>query len=339
MTRVGIVGMGGMGWFHASRYFQIPGAQLAAIADIRPDRLEARNAVQINIENKAPLPDLSQVQRFSDAASLISEADVDLIDVCLPSYLHAEFAVSALQAGHHVLCEKPMALRIHDADAMIAAAHKAHRKLMIAQCIRFWPEYQFLKRTVQSGMFGQLLSLHLYRIGGRPAGWGWQDWFMDPARSGGTQYDLHIHDVDYVNSLLGGPDQILASGRKSSPEFACEVIHSLFLYAGGPQVSIDAGWSEVQIPFKAGYEAWFERGFIRFDPDKTPALAVYDSINQQNEQPAGFTPGDAYLNEIQYFLECIQNNQDPLECPPESARDSLVLLARERAVIDSEEKK
>ncbi len=116
MTRIGIVGMGGMGWFHASRYFQIPGAQLAAIADIRPDRLEARNAVQINIENKAPLPDLSQVQRFPDAASLISEADVDLVDICLPSYLHAEFAVSALQSGHHVLCEKPMALHIQDAD-------------------------------------------------------------------------------------------------------------------------------------------------------------------------------------------------------------------------------
>ncbi len=67
------------------------------------------------------------------------------------------------------------------------------------------------------GYSGHLLSLHLYRIGGRPAGWGWEDWFMDPARSGGTQYDLHIHDVDYVNSLFGAPDQILASWSQVIP--------------------------------------------------------------------------------------------------------------------------
>ncbi|MBE0696782.1 MAG: Gfo/Idh/MocA family oxidoreductase, partial [Anaerolineaceae bacterium] len=151
MIRVGIIGMGGMGWFHASRFFQLPGVQLVAIADIRPDRLEAKNAPQINIENRVSPPDLSAVQHYPDADRLIAGAEVDLIDICLPSYLHAPYAIRALKAGRHVLCEKPMALNVADADAMIAAAHESGRKLMIAQCIRFWPEYQFLKQTLLRG--------------------------------------------------------------------------------------------------------------------------------------------------------------------------------------------
>jgi predicted dehydrogenase len=173
MIRIGIIGMGGMGWFHASRYFQIPGVQLAAIADCRPDRLEAQHAVQINIENKLAPPDLSGVARFSDGAALIAQAGVDVIDICLPTFLHARFAIAALKAGRHVLCEKPMALNLEDAQAMIAAAREAKRKLMIAQCIRFWPEYQYLQQTVQSGALGPLLALNLVRMGGRPQGWGW----------------------------------------------------------------------------------------------------------------------------------------------------------------------
>ena len=320
MTRIGIVGMGGMGWFHASRYFQIPGAELVAIADIRPERLEAKNAVQINIENKASPPDLSAMQRFTEGSRLIAEADVDIVDICLPTYLHAEYTIRALEAGRHVLCEKPMALNVPDANAMIQASRQANRKLMIAQCIRFWPEYQFLKQTMQAGTLGRLLSLQMVRLGGRPAGWGYQNWFLNPAKSGGALYDLHIHDVDFVNYLLGAPDEMLVTARRASPESVCEVVQSIYRYANGPQVSIYGGWSEVQIPFRAGYEAWFEKGFIRLEGDGS--LTVYDDPDRLHALPANYTPGDAYFNEIQYFIGCVQNNQEPAECPPESARDS-----------------
>jgi predicted dehydrogenase len=339
MPRIGIVGMGGMGWFHASRYFQIPGAELVAIADIRPERLEAKNAVQINIENQASPPDVSALVRYAEGSRLIEDADVDIVDICLPSFLHAEYTIKALRAGRHVLCEKPMALNVQDANAMLEAARQADRKLMIAQCIRFWPEYRFLRQTMQAGTLGKLLSLHMQRVGGRPNGWGWQDWFLDPARSGGALYDLHIHDVDFVNSLLGAPDEVQASGRRAAPGSVCEVVHAIYRYRGGPQVSIYGGWSAVQIPFRAGYEAWFEKGFLHYDGSRSPTLVTYDDPDQKNEQPAKLPPGDAYFNELQYFIQCVQNNQDPAECPPESARDSLLLLHNERTIIDREEGK
>ncbi len=333
MIKIGILGMGGMGWFHASKLFQLPNVKLAAVADVTPDRLEAKHAVQINIAGDNRAVDLAEVARFSDASQLIAQADVDVIDVCLPSYLHARYAVEALQAGRHVLCEKPMALTVDEADRMVAAARRAGRTLMIAQCIRFWPEYQFLRDCVRDGRFGKLLSLNTYRMGGRPI-WSWQNWFLDPARSGGPVIDLHIHDVDFVHYLLGKPDTVYATARKSDATGTYDVVHTVFTYEAGSQVHLHAGWSLAQTPFLAGYDAWFERGFVRLDPRLDPAVTVYADPVKANGQPAEYVKGDAYFNEIAYYVNCIETGAPPAECPPESARDSLWLA---RLAIESVE--
>ncbi len=332
MIKIGILGMGGMGWFHASRIAQIPTAQLVAIADIRPERLAAERAVQINIANSAAPIDLSALARYDDASRLIAESGVDVIDICLPSFLHARYAVEALQAGKHVLCEKPMALSVAEAEQMLAASRQAGRKLMIAQCIRFWPEFRFLRDCMQEAKFGKLISLNLFRISGRPI-WSWENWMLDAQRSGGALYDLHIHDVDFANFLLGMPAALHASRRVSEPAGLFDAIHATYEYAGGPQVHIHSGWGQAQIPFHAGYEAWFEHGFVRLDPSRQPALAVYEHLTTVEGKPAVYEAGDAYYNEIAYFLNCVQNDLPLLECPPESARDSLLLLEKELASI------
>ncbi len=325
---VAIVGMGGMGWFHASKYLQMPGANLVAIADITPDRLSAERMVQINIAGDTRPADLSAVRRYADASRLIAEENVDVVDICLPTYLHASYAVEALRRGRNVLCEKPMALALPDAGRMIEAAGQVGKMLMIAQCVRFWPEYRFLRDCVRDGRFGRLLSLNLTRIGGRPI-WSWQNWFLDPARSGGPMQDLHIHDVDFVNYLLGKPDRLYCTARKSGATGTYDVMHTVFDYAGGAQVHLHAGWSNVQMPFVASYDAWFERGFIRCDPRITPLVQVFDDMKKAAGRPAEFDGAhDAYYNEIAYFLDCVRENRAPAECPPESARDSLGLLAK-----------
>jgi predicted dehydrogenase len=335
MLKIGILGMGMMGWFHATRYLQLPNVRLAAIADLNPQRLEAREAVRGNIPDRAAAG-LGAVARYTDAGQLIAEADVDVVDVCLPSYLHAAYTVQALEAGHHVLCEKPMALSLEDADRMLAAARAAGRTLMIAQCVRFWPEYLYLRRIVREGTFGALLSLNMYRLGGRPI-WSWENWFVDPARSGAPPYDLHIHDVDYVHATLGPPDAIQATARRSEATGGYDVLHALFHYRHGPQVHIHAGWSMAQVPFQAGYDAWFERGFVRCDGRGDPPLLVFDDLERVNGRPADYEPGDAYLNEIAYFCRCVQESRPPDECPPESARGSLALIQAEIASIESGE--
>ncbi|NLF00740.1 MAG: Gfo/Idh/MocA family oxidoreductase [Anaerolineales bacterium] len=332
MIRVGILGMGMMGWLHAGQILKLPGAELVAIADSTPERLIAKDSVVGNITTGDGALDLSGVARHTDPCTLIADDGIDIVDVCLPTPFHARYTVEALQAGHHVLCEKPMALTLQDADQMIAAAKQHDRLLMVAQCIRFWPEYRFLRDQVRGGALGSLLSLDLWRTGARPT-WSWQNWFLDPQRSGGPLYDLHIHDVDYTNYLLGLPDRVQASARRSPATGAYDVVHALFTYDDGPQVHIHGGWSVAEAPFRAGYEAWFERGLIRFDGLANPPLMVYDS--QGSACSPEIEQGNAYYNEIAYFVDCVEHGQPPVECPPESARDSLGLVKKEIAASES----
>ena len=335
MINVGIVGMGGMGWFHASKYAQLPNVNLVAIADITAERLDAGHAVQINIAGDGQPVDFSRVTRYADGSALIAAAEVDVVDICLPTYLHAPYTIEALRRGRHVLCEKPMAMTVAEAQAMIDAAGQANRRLMIAQCIRFWPEYMFLRDCVRDGRYGKLISLNLSRVGGKPL-WSWQDWFLDPQRSGGPIRDLHIHDVDFVNYLLGKPDQLYCTARKTQATTTYDVMHSVFNYNGGPQVHIHAGWSEVQIPFMAIYDAWFERGFVRLDGRQSPALQVFEGLTSTESRPALYDQRtDAYVNEIAYFVDCVEKGVAPTECPPESACDSLRLIDLAVASIES----
>jgi predicted dehydrogenase len=331
MLKVGILGMGGMGWHHARRYPQLPNAQIVAIADLVPERLAAKEAVTINLDGGKAALDLSQAARYGEAADLIAQADVDVVDICLPTDLHAPYTIKALEAGLHVLCEKPMALTAADAGRMIAAAQAAGRQLMIAQCLRFWPEYLYLKRCIQEQPYGRLLSLNMWRMGGHP-NWAAQSWFADPARSGGMVLDLHIHDVDYVNAVLGRPDHLYATARQSEQAKSYDVLHAIFEYAGGPQVHMHAGWSVGQIPFQAGFEAWFDRAFVCFDQGK---LTVFDDPGKVSGHPAEFAPGDAYLNEIAYFLDCVETGAHPARCLPASTRDSIALIEKEIERIKS----
>ncbi|HOU13616.1 MAG TPA: Gfo/Idh/MocA family oxidoreductase [Anaerolineae bacterium] len=331
MLKIGILGMGGMGWHHARRYPHVPNAQITAIADVVPERLEAKEAVAINLEDGAKALDLSQAARYPSAAQLIAEADVDVVDICLPTYLHAEYAIAALEAGIHVLCEKPMALSVADCDRMIAAARAADRRLMIAQCLRFWPEYLYLQKMIIEQPLGALLSLNMSRIGGRPR-WSPDNWFLDPQRSGGALLDLHIHDVDYVNAVFGAPDRLYATGRAMAEPNSYDVIHACFGYDGGPQIHMHAGWSTAQVPFQAGFDAWFERGFARYADWK---LTVFDNLDEVAGHPADIEPGDGYLNEIAYFLDCVETGAQPTRCLPESTRDSIALIDKEIESIKS----
>ena len=330
MLKVGIIGMGGMGWFHAAQHLQAPNARLVAIADIVPERMEPRGAVQINIERGESTFDFSQVTRYAAGDALIAQADVDVVDICLPTYLHTEYTIKALEAGHHVLCEKPMGLSVADCDRMIASTRAADHRLMIAQCVRFWPEYLYLRQKIEDETLGALLSLNLYRIGGRPL-WSPGNWYLDPKRSGGALLDLHVHDVDYANAVFGMPDRLHATGRSTTQPGSYDIIHACFDYDNGPQVHLHAGWSTAQVPFHSGFDAWFEKGFVRYANGE---LTVFDGLEQVEAHPAEYEHGDAYLNEITYFLECVETGAEPERCTPESTRDTIALIDREIESIE-----
>lgn len=326
--RVGLIGLGGIGRYHLTRYPQVPEAQVVAVADVRVDDLRADTALGGLFETPA-----EEVRWFSDHRDLIASGLVDAVDICLPTDLHRQAAVDALQGGLHVLCEKPMALTLEDCDAMLAAAEKSGRTLMVAHCIRFWPEYEYLRQTVAGGEAGRLLSLNLVRQGRRPSGSANAHWMSRVERSGGAIYDLHIHDVDYIHSLLGLPARVYAQGAQShGASGGYDHVLANLDYGAGLQVSAAAIWTDAHLPFSARYEAAFERALLRFDSSRQPTLTVYRADTAEPEHPE--MPGpDAYVREVRYFAQRVLGAEAPARCLARDARNSIGLVQAELASI------
>jgi UDP-N-acetylglucosamine 3-dehydrogenase len=258
------------------------------------------------------------VQVAESVEDLIRNPMVSVVDICLPTFLHKQYAIMALEHGKHVICEKPMALSVIEADQMIAVARAADHRLFVAQVVRFWPEFTYLRDLVRGGELGRLNYLSLSRQSA-PAAWSWNNWSADIKRSGGV-LDVWIHDVDFANFLLGTPTQIYAQAAANRM-----IILAQYDYADGTRVAIHS--SRVLSPaigFEARFEAVFEGGMVRYLSSQKPTLAVYRGASKTPEHPT--IAGDAYFDELQYFIECVREGKDGgTLANPFSARESLRL--------------
>jgi len=165
MVKVGIIGLGFMGRMHLEDYQKHPEVKIVAVSDTIAKKLKGDLSGGGNISTEKDIFDFTGIRTYEEADELIADEDVDLVDICLPTHLHAEFTIKALNKGKHVLCEKPMAGCLEECDSMIEAAEKAGKKLMIGQCLRFWPEYEVLKDYVENGKMGKLVYLSCFRGG------------------------------------------------------------------------------------------------------------------------------------------------------------------------------
>ena len=233
--RAAILGFGGMGHCHAAQYAKQKNVRLVAVCDIDQKQLETAE-MSINLGNTGKT-DMSSLNKYLSYGELIKNEALDFIDICLPTDLHAEYSIRALKDGFNVLCEKPMALNVRDCDKMIAAAEKSGKLLMIAQCLRFNRDFEYVRETVKNGSLGKLIRLSLHRAGGMPGGW-----FRDVSRSGGALMDLHIHDLDYVLSLLGKPQYVACFGN-TIKSGGIDDLTANMVYADGVTVgaSVSAG--------------------------------------------------------------------------------------------------
>lgn len=201
MQRVLLIGFGFMGRMHADVYRLLADAEVVGVVDPRGE------AIREDLRSCG----LDGVPVFGEFDEADGALDFSVADICLPTDLHRDMALQAFAAGKHVFCEKPIALTPDDAAAMTSAAGQAAREFMVGHCIRFWPEYVDLKKRVDSGESGKLLSLSLSRRTGRP-GYSIGNWVNKPERCLGAALDLHIHDTD-----LTSPTRWLSVASTSSP--------------------------------------------------------------------------------------------------------------------------
>jgi predicted dehydrogenase len=319
MIKTAVVGLGFMGQTHFGCYRNNPAAQLIAVGDINPEKLVSGAKVAGNIGANEAL-DLSDVKTTADIQSLIDDPEIDLIDFCVPTREHARFTIAALEAGKHVLCEKPLAWSTEECDAVIAAQQKSGKSLLIGHCLRFWPQYVKANELIQSGELGEIAYVRFTRAGGAPT---WSDWLMDGSRSGGAVLDMHVHDVDTALWWFGKPTSISTTGliQDGLPL----KVDATWTYENGPLVHIHGGWDRNSNNFAMAFEIVGTQASLYWDSSKGEAMQLYKGGEATTIEVEGTM---AYQAEIDYFLECIQNGKAPERITPEGSRDS-VEMARE----------
>lgn len=309
--RVGLVGVGGMGGCHFYNYEKIENAELVAVCDVRKDVAKQK------VGNR-------KIKIYTNLDRMLQHNELDMIDICTPSYMHKNMAIKLLKKGYHVLCEKPMTLNAKDAEKVVAASKETDKNFMVAHVVRFMKPYRVLRSVIESGELGKLIRLDMKRISGIPT-WSWEDWMRDEKRSGGVTTDLSIHDLDFVQSVLGMPDTI-QSYRYNMKDNNDTVVTNMTY--GDTLVSCEGTWYNTGIPFHATFLAVFQNGSLELsdklykngvpvEADAAKAEAVDLGINVGND--------DGYLNEMQYFVNCIIENKKPDFVTAESSAQSVLL--------------
>lgn len=160
MLKIGILGVGGISGAHINGWLNIPEAKITALCDIRPEQMTAP-------------AEKTGAACYTDFDEMLSSEELDIVDICLPTFLHASHAIKALERGINVLVEKPISLCKDDVDLIYETAQKHHAKFMVAHVIRFWDQYTYLRKLYQEQTYGRLLSGSMSRLGSTPK-WSWE---------------------------------------------------------------------------------------------------------------------------------------------------------------------
>ena len=327
MIRAAICGFGALGRSHADSLARMDGVKVEAICDIRMEQIQAKD-IAFNVQTDRRGIDVQACRLYTDLRQMLEAEKPDVVATALPTDVHAEAAVAAMEAGAHVFTEKPMALTVAQCDQMLEASRRCGRQLMVAQCLRFWPEYEALVEIIRSGRYGRLQTLTLERVGSYTT-WSAGNWMNDHHRSGGAILDLHLHDVDWVWHALGKPRRLCAAGLKGKTGGVDDVT-AVWDYAG-TVVTLRGSW--MGSGFTMSFRAYFENASVEFGVHPDTALRVWHSGAAAAEKiPVAAESG--YVREMAYFIDCVRGRHANAVCPAESTRESVALVMKEAEAIE-----
>jgi len=254
--------------------------------------------------------DFQVAHRFQNADQLIGRKDIDAVYIATPVHLHASQAIAAMQAGKHVIVEKPMALNPSECQAMLKAAEATGRKLSVAYYRRFYPAYQRIKQLLTSGKLGDLLCINIVTSAPLPSPEDDGYWRVDLKQGGGGPLmDVGSHRIDLLIDLLGMPTNVQAITSKVAASYESENIAGLTLQFGtGAQVSLQCLFGAASDP-----DQWTMIGtqaIVEATPLNAGKLRILtgNSVNEE-EHP----PHDNFnVPLISDFVEAITSDRNPL---------------------------
>jgi predicted dehydrogenase len=331
MVRIGIAGIGFMGMIHYLAAAKLRGARVAAICT-RDAKKRAGDwrGIRGNFGPAGTWMDLGNVKRYAHFDEMCHDPDLDLIDICTPTYVHADMARTALRAGKHVLVEKAIALTRKDADAMLQTAAQAGKLLMVAHVLPFVPAFAFAAESIRSGVYGRLLAAHFKRIIAQP------DWSVDIAdagKTGGPAIDLHIHDTHFIRLIAGAPRKVFSTGLTPDGS-TVTYLTTQYLYGPGTHAlalsCCSGALAKKGREFVDGYEIYLEKATLLYESGTQPVTVLTEDGKVKQPKLKGATDAiAAFTAELQAAVEGVKNGREPEPLRARLGRDALVLCQKE----------
>ena len=349
IIRFAILGAGYMGQKHAHILANHPHAKVTWITGRTEDEVKG-------IANEVG------AKGTTDIWDVLNDPLVDVVIVAYPTALHRDVTIQALQAGKRVFCEKPIALTIEDADAMLEAARSAAQSgginetdpdrlaahyLMIGQVIRFWPEYTRIQHAASRGDLGEILTVELERLSTSPK---WASWFQDTAISGGMTVDLMVHDFDIASALLGTPVEVTAwSIPKRYNDW--KHVHALIKFESGRDaLIIGSHVMPDSYPFSSAIRVIGDAAVAEYryvaqdslvgdvDKAKKDVLNLYydtESITLDIDSKGVLSSNDPYERQLNYLINCIKKNAPVEMGTPTQAKTALGIALGARRSLET----
>jgi predicted dehydrogenase len=330
-TRIAVIGVGVIAGEHLSAYQRNPRAELVAVCDVDRDRAKAR-------------ADEFGVPKATDVVEeILADPEVDAVSICVPNNFHAEIAEAALRAGKDVLVEKPMAVSVAEAEALVAAVKETGQALQIGYVRRFAPNALVIKRFLDEGDLGDIYAARasIIRTAGNPGGW-----FGDvDVSGGGPLIDLGVHVIDLCWYLMGQPEAVSAAGATFSPLGARDNIQHLSRYraASATRVNNVEDYATAQIRFANGavldvdtsyslharnsisVQIHGDKGGAEIEPELLMITERHDTVLHIQPQidSLGFDFTVGFANQIDHFLQICRR-----EIPADATAEHGLEMAR-----------
>ncbi|MFC0470398.1 Gfo/Idh/MocA family protein [Halalkalibacter kiskunsagensis] len=299
MLKVVVVGTGVMGCLHLNTWSHQSGVKIVGI-------------IGRNNEKRDELAETYACGSLETLQELLN-VDVDVIDICLPTYLHEESIKEASKYCKHIICEKPLALNVDSCRSIIDVCKEQKIQLFVGQVLRFFPEYVDAWRKVKEGAIGEPGVVRLSR--GAPFPRGKDAWYGDQSKSGGVILDLGIHDFDWLRWTFGEVERVMARKkviiRENHPiEYALVMLRM----TNGTIAHVELSWSKLE--FEASFELAGKKGMISYNSNESKPIQM-QLLEEEKELlplivPTSILERSPLDRQLAHFKECIEKGEEPI---------------------------